>query len=99
VAGSAAEVFAGLGARNQEADLTGRYLSDESSIPRKWQFPAGKKIRAEGAQFFFTGTDANLNAILDSVIFDLQQTDRSNGRSSADAGVWMIMNPTPGLAK
>ena len=34
----------------------------------------------------------------DSVVFDVQQTDHSYGRSSADAEVWMITNPTPGLA-
>jgi hypothetical protein len=29
-------------------DLTGRYLSDESGNPRKWQFPAGTTIPADG---------------------------------------------------
>jgi hypothetical protein len=105
-----------------EVDLTGRYLSDEPNNPRKWQFPAGTKIPADGYllvwadedttatpglhasfkldaggdELFLTDTDANLNAILDSVVFDVQQTDRSYGRSSADADVWLIMTPTPG---
>jgi hypothetical protein len=107
---------------DQEVDLTGRYLSDEPNNPRKWQFPTGTKIPADGYllvwadedttatpglhasfkldaggdELFLTDTDANLNAILDSVVFDVQQTDRSYGRSSADADVWLIMTPTPG---
>jgi hypothetical protein len=109
---------------DQEVDLTGRYLSDEPNNPRKWQFPAGTKISADGylliwadenttaapglhasfkleaggEQFFLTDTDANLNAILGAVIFGEQQTDRSYGRSTADADVWTTMNPTPGRA-
>ncbi len=33
---------------NAEVDLTGHYLSDEPNNPRKWQFPAGTKIPADG---------------------------------------------------
>ena len=109
---------------DQEVDLTGRYLSDEPNNPRKWQFPAGTKIpadgyllvwadenttatpglhasfkvAAEGDELFLTDTDANLNAILDSIIFGEQQTDRSFGRSSANADDWTIMSPSPGQA-
>jgi spore coat protein CotH len=32
----------------QEVDLTGRYLSDEPNNPRKWAFPAGTTIAANG---------------------------------------------------
>jgi spore coat protein CotH len=32
----------------QEVDLTGRYLSDEAGNPRKWVFPAGTAIPANG---------------------------------------------------
>ena len=32
----------------EDVDLTGRYLSDESTNPRKWQFPVGTKIPAHG---------------------------------------------------
>jgi hypothetical protein len=106
----------------QDVDLTGHYLSDEANNPRKWQFPAGTMIPANGylivwadedgpapvslhASFklekngetiYLTGTDANFNAILDSVTFGPQQTDLSYGRSYADADVWVIMVPTPG---
>ena len=109
---------------DQEVDLTGRYLSDEPNHPRKWQFPAGTKIAADGCllvwadedgadtpglhasfklsadgeQLFLTDTDANFNAVLDSVVFGSQQTDRSWGRSAADADEWVAMEPTPGLA-
>jgi hypothetical protein len=105
----------------QDVDLTGRYLSDEPNNPRKWAFPAGTmipadgyllvwadedgqatpglhasfKLSADGEQVFLTDTDANLNAILDSVTFGVQTTDRSYGRTSADADVWAIMDPTP----
>lgn len=108
----------------QEVDLTGRYLSDEPNNPRKWPFPAGTRIPAEGyllvwadedstvadglhasfrlsadnEELYLTDTDANFNAILDSVTFSAQQTDRSYGRTAADADVWVIMNPTPGAA-
>ena len=107
---------------DQEVDLTGRYLSDEPHNPRKWAFPAGTKIPADGylivwadedggapvglhasfkldkggEELYLTDTDANFNAVLDSVIFGAQETDRAYGRSSADADVWLIMNPTPG---
>ena len=106
---------------DQELDLTGHYLSDEPNNPRKWAFPAGTilpadgyllvwadedgsatpglhvsfRLSADGEQVFLTDTDANLNAILDSVTFGAQTTDRSYGRSSADADVWVIMDPTP----
>jgi hypothetical protein len=33
---------------DQDVDLTGRYLSDEPGNPRKWQFPAGTTIPANG---------------------------------------------------
>jgi spore coat protein CotH len=110
----------------EEVDLSGRYLSDEPSNPRKWQFPAGTKIPADGYlivwadedssatgtttglhasfrlsasgdELYLTDTDANLNAVLDSILFGDQTTDRSYGRSGADADVWIIMDPTPGL--
>ena len=106
---------------DQEADLTGHYLSDEPYNPRKWQFPAGTKIPADGyllvwadedgtatpglhasfklsasgEQIYLTDTDANLNAVLDSVFFGPQETDFSYGRLSADPDVWEVMLPTP----
>jgi hypothetical protein len=109
---------------DQEVDLTGRYLSDEPYNPRKWQFPAGTKVPADGyllvwadedgsaslglhASFklsasgealFLTDTDEKLNAVLDSVTFGSQETDRSFGRTSGDPDVWTRMDPTPGAA-
>jgi len=108
----------------QEVDLTGRYLSDEPNNPRKWVFPAGTiipadgylmvwadedsteanglhasfKLAATGDELFLTDTDANHNAILDSVVFSDQVTDRSYGRTVADADVWAIMDATPAAA-
>lgn len=109
---------------DSEVDLTGRYLSDEPTNPRKWQFPAGTKIPADGylvvwadedgsapsglhasfklsasgEQIYLTDTDTNLNAVLDSVTFDEQQTDKSYGRRQADPDVWSVLVPTPGKA-
>ena len=106
-----------------EVDLTGHYLTDDATNPRKWAFPAGTIIPADGyllvwadedglatsglhASFKLSGsgeaiylvdTDARLNAVLDSIIFDAQTTDISFGRSGADADVWTIMVPTAGL--
>jgi hypothetical protein len=103
-------------------DLTGRYLSDEPNNPRKWQFPAGTTIPANGflivwadengtdtpglhasfklsksgEQVYLTDTDANLNAVLDSIVFGAQTTDVSYGRTAANADVWATMTPTPG---
>jgi len=110
---------------DQEVDLTGRYLSDEPNHPRKWAFPAGTTIAAngyllvwadedttdtpglhasfklssiDGDEIFLTDTDANLNAVLDSVVFGTQETDRSYGRTAADPDEFDFMRPTPGLA-
>ena len=110
---------------DQEVELTGRYLSDEPNNPRKWSFPAGTTIAAngylivwadedstdtpglhasfrlsssDGDEIFLTDTDANLNAVLDSVVFGSQETDRSYGRTAADPGEFDFMRPTPGLA-
>jgi hypothetical protein len=33
---------------------------------------------------------------MDAITYDTQTTDRSYGRSAADADAWGIMNPTPG---
>jgi spore coat protein CotH len=107
---------------DQEVDLTGHYLSDEPHNPRKWQFPPGTKIAADGCllvwadedgkataglhasfkleksgeQILLTDTDAHDNAVLDSVTYPAQETDLSYGRSSDDADVWVVMDPTPG---
>jgi hypothetical protein len=110
---------------DQEVDLTGHYLSDEPNNPRKWQFPSGTKIAADGyllvwadedvtatpglhasfklaasgEQVYLTDTDANLNAVLDYVIFGAQHADRSYGRLPDDPDTWGFMDPTPGLPK
>ncbi len=107
-----------------EVDLTGRYLTDEPTNPRKWAFPEGTMIPAggylivwadengkateglhasfklskDGETVLLTDTDANLNAILDSVTFGAQTEDRSYARSAADADVWENQEPTPGMA-
>ena len=57
---------------------------------------ASFRLSADGEELSLTDTDANFNAILDSVTFNEQQTDRTYGRTAGDADVWAIMNPTPG---
>ena len=59
---------------------------------------ASFKLSADGEQIYLTDTDANLNAILDSITFGRQETDRSYGRSSANPDQWLIQPPTPGQA-
>ncbi|MBM3839258.1 MAG: hypothetical protein FJ398_15080 [Verrucomicrobia bacterium] len=45
-----------------EADLTGRYLSDDPRNPRKWQFPAGTKIPARGFLIVWADEDGTAAA-------------------------------------
>ncbi len=42
-----------------EVDLTGHYLSDEPNNPRKWQFPVGTRIPAEGYLLVWADEDGN----------------------------------------
>ena len=105
-------------------DLTGRYLSDEPGTPRKWAFPSGTtipangylivwadedtlaapglhasfKLSGSGEQIYLNDTDANFNAVLDTIIFGAQTTDVSYGRSATNASVWVPMTPTPNAA-
>jgi hypothetical protein len=107
-----------------EIDLGGKYLSDDPQNPRKWQFPAGTRIPAngyllvwadedgnaadglhasfklavDGEQILLVDSDANNNALLDSVTFGPQEADRSYGRSPNDPFQWTSMSPTPGAA-
>ena len=104
-----------------DVDLTGRYLSDEPTNPRKWQFPTGTVIAAEsyllvwadedttntpglhasfklsasGEDLALHDTDANLNAILDTITFPAQTENLSYGRSSTNEDAWVIQSPTP----
>ena len=105
-------------------DLTGRYLTDDATQPRKWAFPnatripaggflvvwadedgqaseglhANFKLAAGGEQLYLIDSDANENAILDSVIFGEQAEDRSYGRLPDSTETWGALDPTPGSA-
>jgi len=57
---------------------------------------ANFKFSASGESVFLIDTDANLNAVLDSVTFGAQATDVSYGRLYADPARFEIMQPTPG---
>jgi hypothetical protein len=57
---------------------------------------ASFKLSASGETVYFADTDANLNAVLDSVTYGIQETDRSYGRIYKDPNRFEIMQPTPG---
>ena len=56
---------------------------------------ASFKLDKSGEEFFLIDTDARFNAVLDHVVFGPQETDRSYGRSAADADTWVMMDPSP----
>jgi len=57
---------------------------------------ASFKLSASGETVYLSDTDANLNAVLDSVTYEVQETDRSYGRVYADPSRFEVMHPTPG---
>jgi hypothetical protein len=57
---------------------------------------ASFKLSADGEELFLTDTDANHNAVLDSLTFGPQEADVSYGRGADDAELWTAMTPTPG---
>lgn len=57
---------------------------------------ANFKLAASGEQILLIDTDANLNAVLDSISFDAQDADRSYGRLPSNPDDWAALNPTPG---
>ncbi|HVK59821.1 MAG TPA: CotH kinase family protein [Candidatus Kapabacteria bacterium] len=54
------------------------------------------KLSAEGEAIFLTDTDANQNAVLDSLDYEVQEPDRSFGRPAANPEEFVVMDPTPG---
>lgn len=111
-----------LNLTEEEVDLTGRYLTDDATNPRKWAFPEGTripaggyllvwadedgrdapglhanfKLAAGGEEILLIDTDANLHAVLDSVVFGPQETNQSTGRTADNPEVFGPMEPTPG---
>lgn len=59
---------------------------------------ASFKLSATGETVFLTDTDANLNAVLDSVTFPALDPDTAYGRTAADGTVFKVIVPTPGAA-
>ncbi len=57
---------------------------------------ANFKLDAGGEQVLLVDTDAKLNAVLETVTFGEQATDRSSERPSRDAAVFEVLAPTPG---
>jgi len=107
---------------DEPVDMSGRYLTDDSTKPRKWQFPVGTvippdgyllvwadeddgdtpglhasfKLSKSGEAIYLIDTDANLNGVLDYIVFGQQITDMAYGRSNENPDVWTFMTPTPG---
>lgn len=59
---------------------------------------ANFKLAASGEQVLLIDSDEEDNAVLDSVVFGAQQTDRSYGRTAANPVLWKVQTPTPGRA-
>lgn len=59
---------------------------------------ANFKLEKSGEKILLIDTDERLNAVLDSVTYEAQETDISYGRSAANADVFVRMSPTPAKA-
>jgi hypothetical protein len=57
---------------------------------------ANFKLAASGEQLFLIDTDANFNAVLDSVTFEALKNDVSYGRPATNPDTFEVMQPTPG---
>ncbi len=87
----------GLAARLEERGRLRRMFTDDEVARAVDSAPEDTRAWFRG-ECIRRYPNAIAAASWDSVVFDVQQTDRSYGRSSADADVWLIMNPTPGQA-
>jgi hypothetical protein len=56
---------------------------------------ASFRLSANGEQILLVDTDANLNALLDSVTFGPLAEDQAYGRAPENPDVWRTMNPSP----
>lgn len=56
------------------------------------------KLDADGEQLFLVDTDANLNALLDTVTYGPLSKDQAYGRTSANPAAFQTVVPTPGVA-
>lgn len=59
---------------------------------------ASFKLDGDGEQVYLVDTDANLNALLDSVTFGPLSNNQAFGRSSANPAHFQTLVPTPGSA-
>lgn len=59
---------------------------------------ASFRLDADGEQLFLVGTDAQLNALLDSVTYGPLAQDQAYGRTAANPSQFQLLAPTPGLA-
>ena len=59
-------------------------------------FSASFKLSGSGETIFLTDTDANFNAVLDTITFGEQSSDVSYARTASDSDVWSTLTPTPG---
>jgi hypothetical protein len=77
----------------EEVDLTGYYLSDESSNPRKWQFPAGTKVAANGYLLVWLDEDSTVTPGLHAS-FKLDKDGETVWFVGPDAGNNVLLDVT-----
>jgi hypothetical protein len=76
---------------NQDVDLTGRHLSDEPNNPRKWQFPAGTVIPANGYLLVWADEDGSATAGLHAS-FKLERNGEEIFLTDTDANYNVILD-------
>ncbi len=71
------------------------WADEETDAP--FGLHASFKLAASGEALYLVDSDARFNAVLDSVVFGPLTADLSYGRTAANADVWAVLAPTPGL--
>jgi hypothetical protein len=77
----------------EDVDLTGHYLSDEASNPRKWQFPAGTKVAANGYLLAWLDEDSTVTPGLHAS-FKLDKEGETLWFVGPDAGNNVLLDVT-----
>lgn len=78
---------------DQEVDLSGRYLSDEPSNPRKWQFPQGTKIAGNAFLVVWLDEDSTVTPGLHAS-FKLDKDGETLALVDSDANLNLLLDST-----
>jgi len=78
---------------DQDVDLSGRYLSDEPSNPRKWSFPQGTTIPAGGFLIVWLDEDSSVSPGLHAS-FKLDKEGESLALVDTDANLNLLLDST-----